>query len=525
MVSGKAAAGFPISCHDGSEMSIRTITRQDARYSTLSRGHNARFPSSSADAASRIELCATMDDVAEALQRIVDEGQRPTVRSGGHCYEDFVYTNPNGVILDLGLLAETNLWTGTPKYKIGAGTPLGAAYPDLYKRYGVTLPGGSCGTVAAGGHICGGGYGFLSRLHGLTSDWVSAVDILTVDRKGRVIPLRADRQHDPELLRACRGAGGGNFGIITNYYFDELPSAPREVVTADISFAWPEITPERFAGILDAYGHYWETRGTDRDTWGLFTILELTHYASGHFGISLQFCNPDGSCRDLHALNEFLNLFEKFYPVRGNRRTPMRGAGRQVHGGPSNLSRHSWLNATMREAVGGAGNDMRGKYKSSHMKRNFTPAEIACFYKHLTRSIPGADLSAYTIYVDSYGGAVNRRQYAEETSIPQRSSVMKLQFLALWRRPEDDSQHLRWLNELYTDLYSGPDADPAHKGTPYFNSRYEGCYINYPDKDMLNYPFWPELYYGEDGLYPFLQSVKRRYDPNNIFHHAMSVRP
>jgi FAD/FMN-containing dehydrogenase len=41
---------------------------------------------------------------------------------------------------------------------------------------------------------------------------------------------------------------------------------------------------------------------------------------------------------------------------------------------------------------------------------------------------------------------------------------------------------------------------------------------------MLAYPFWPQLYYG-DQLYAFLQGVKRRYDPNNIFHHAMSVRP
>ena len=41
---------------------------------------------------------------------------------------------------------------------------------------------------------------------------------------------------------------------------------------------------------------------------------------------------------------------------------------------------------------------------------------------------------------------------------------------------------------------------------------------------MLSYPFWPQLYYGDQGLYPFLQGVKRKYDPNNIFHHSMSVR-
>ncbi len=66
--------------------------------------------------------------------------------------------------------------------------------------------------------------------------------------------------------------------------------------------------------------------------------------------------------------------------------------------------------------------------------------------------------------------------------------------------------------------------DTKYKGTPYWSNLYEGCYINYPDNDMLAYSFWPQLYYGDQGLVPFLQKVKRRYDPNNIFHHSMSIR-
>jgi hypothetical protein len=66
---------------------------------------------------------------------------------------------------------------------------------------------------------------------------------------------------------------------------------------------------------------------------------------------------------------------------------------------------------------------------------------------------------------------------------------------------------------------------PSIKAPPYPGERYEGCYINYPDRDMLAYSFWPQLYYGDGDLYGFLQRVKRRYDPNNVFRHAMSVRP
>jgi FAD/FMN-containing dehydrogenase len=138
---------------------------------------------------------------------------------------------------------------------------------ELYKRYGVTFPGGTCGSVGAGGHITGGGYGTLSRLHGLTVDWLSAVEILTVDAKGKVVARKLDRTHDPDLFRACRGAGGGNFGVITSYTFDKLPQPPQEVMLAHVSWAWADMTPERFTRILTAFGDYWETRGKDPDTW------------------------------------------------------------------------------------------------------------------------------------------------------------------------------------------------------------------------------------------------------------------
>jgi FAD/FMN-containing dehydrogenase len=129
------------------------------------------------------------------------------------------------------------------------------------------------------------------------------------------------------------------------------------------------------------------------------------------------------------------------------------------------------------------------------------------------------------VLADSYGGATNRKNLIDTTAIPQRASVMKLQFLTYWNTPEEDAPHLQWIRELYSELYSAPDADPKYKGTPYWSDRYEGCYINYPDRDMLAYSFWPELYYGDAGLVPALKKAKQRYDPNNIFHHAMSIRP
>ena len=505
-----------------------TVLRQDPRFDTLKKGHNLRWPEKEADAAGRIEICETVEEAAAALQRIVSAGLRPTVRSGGHCYEDFVVNNPDGAILDLSMLNQTNPPGQGAPYRIGPGTQLWQAYVDLYKRYGVTLPGGTCGSVGAGGHISGGGYGMLSRLHGLTVDWLSRVEILTVDAKGKVVPRRVDRTHDPDLFRACRGAGGGNFGVITNFVFDELPRAPQEVMLAHISWAWAEMTPERFIKILTTFGGYWETRGKDQDTWGMFAVLVVSHKAGGRFGMSVQFCNPDGTCKDLSILTEYLDRFQDCKPAFGSPDfpaavgSPSPNAGQSVCIGAHTMARYDWLLAV--ESDIGGGGSSRAKYKSAYMKRGFTVAEAQCMYKHMTRTISGADLRSSMVEIDSYGGAINRKNLVEETAAAQRSSVIKLQYQTYWREEGDDDAHLTWIRDFYSEMYSSSDVDARYSATPYPGDRYDGCYINYPDKDMLAHPFWPQLYYSDRGLYPFLQEVKRRYDPNNVFHHAMSVR-
>ena len=296
------------------------LPASDPRYAMLQRSRNLRWDGNPAEAAAEIELCETAEQAAEALQRVVNAGMRPTVRSGGHCYEDFVVNNPGGSILDLSLLKSDALPGDGTRYRISPGQQLGEVYIDLYKRHGVTIPAGSCYEVGAGGHITGGGYGVLSRLHGLTIDWLSAVEILTVDSKGHVALRTIDKQHEPDLFRACRGAGGGNFGVVTGFLFDRLPVAPFEVANAHLSFDWASMTEDNFTAILLAFGDYWAKRGCEQDTWGIFAALGLTHISSGRIGLSLQFCNPDGRCDDLKPLEEFLDRFDSFRPGGETRR-------------------------------------------------------------------------------------------------------------------------------------------------------------------------------------------------------------
>jgi hypothetical protein len=591
----------------------------------------------SSESVADIALCQNAGDVADALQRTVSAGKRPTIRSGGNCYVDFYINNPNGTLIDVGLLNHTGNLPHDPRYRVGPGATVGKAYQDLYRLYNVTLPGASCSEVTAGGHITGGGYGVLSRIFGLTTDWLSEIEILTVGANGEVIPRTINAQHDADLFRACRGVGGGNYGVITDYIFDKLPPAPQEVTIANLSFSWADMTEEKFARIMNAYGNYFATRGKDPDTWGLFTGMNISHKSSGRIAIEAQFCNPDGTCKDLSVLHEFLNLFDScgpevqtstpghhhqgqggdfgLYPSAhsGNLEHGAQhfaencaichgGDGKGGNGGPNIAASNSVISlsdeelrsivhngmaggmpsfsqfsepeidgivkylrslqkknggpgavvAPMPEAHNGhsgnlqqascgttalvhtpwintdGGGGVRGRtsqradYKSTYMRKNFTPHEISVFYKHMTREVPGVIPGGAVILIDSFGGAVNRKEMGEKTVIFQRSSVLKLQFITYWADPTEDAGHIAFLNQLYEDLYTSPQVDAHHQGTPYPGEYYEGCYINYPDLDMLKYSYWPELYFGPN--YKFLQQVKKKYDPNNIFHHAMSVR-
>ena len=157
--------------------------------------------------------------------------------------------------------------------------------------------------------------------------------------------------------------------MITGFLFDRLPVAPSEVVNAHLSFDWATMTEDNFAAIVMAFGDYFAKRGSEPDTWGLFAALGLTHASSGRFSVSLQFCNPDGSCDDLKPVEEFLDLFQAFGPLEtrasaaaGEKRFAQRRPGARETLGQYSIDRLLWLEATIGDS--GGGHSGRAAYKS-----------------------------------------------------------------------------------------------------------------------------------------------------------------
>ncbi|WP_307796051.1 FAD-binding protein [Amycolatopsis sp. 195334CR] len=171
--------------------------------------------------------CRSTQDVVDAIGHAWGTGAHLVPRGGGHCFAGRSATD--GIVLDLsGLNRITVADDGTAT--IGAGASLGRVYPALHAR-GRTIPAGCGATVGIAGLTLGGGIGLLGRRYGLTCDRLVRARVVLAD--GRVVDCDADRE--PDLFWALRGAGGGQFGVVTSLRFATVP----EAVTTRIEAHWP----------------------------------------------------------------------------------------------------------------------------------------------------------------------------------------------------------------------------------------------------------------------------------------------
>lgn len=564
-------------------MAIDLVSSSDPRFADLNRSKASGLWPTPGQEAAAIALCQTGEDVRLAVEQAVKAGKRPTIMSSGHCYEDFILNNPGGHIIDVRPMNGITQDPTTKRWRLETGASVGEMYWGMYSKGNVTIPAASCTSVGLGGHISGGGYGVLSRQLGISPEWVSAAEVVTVDAKGNAHLEIVDKKNKPDLLRALRGSGGGQFGVVTAFFSDNPPAAPKEVATFNVRFTWDDMTPERLHRILWLYGNFWATRGHDKDAWGIFTNLNVTPgnvamKRPPNVGFGGVFVNADGTANDTRALEEFLQVFDECKPIStivahpgdhpaAAAHTPEPSGPMEIKclaSVPHNIGKQAWIDnananyanrppggqggfgggggrgpapagagrgpgapgapgalAGRRGGGGGGGGQQRTKYKSAYMKEPFTLEEARVFHSYLTSSSPYA---GGTVAIGSFGGATNMKDQEHEMSDGHRDAVMKLQFIYGWRDPAEDAPRIEFFNKFYSDLYSVSAKDPRYKGTPYPNDHTDGCYINYADASLTRYDYWPQLYWNKGDLVPFLKRTKKKYDPHNIFHHALSVK-
>jgi FAD/FMN-containing dehydrogenase len=189
-----------------SRMSGAIMTRSSAGYESARRTHSFNPRTDHHPAA--IALCQSEDDIARALEFARRHNMEIAVRSGGH---DALASSTcdNGLLIDLGRINTVNTGEGGRSARVGPGARAGAVLRTLGAG-GLATTTGNNADVGLGGLVLGGGLGLLVASRGAACDNLLSARLLTAD--GRL--LRASLDEDPDLLWALRG-GGGNFGIVT----------------------------------------------------------------------------------------------------------------------------------------------------------------------------------------------------------------------------------------------------------------------------------------------------------------------
>ncbi len=163
--------------------------------------------------------CSSSDDVAVALAFARDRGLEVSVRGGGHNYAGHALCD-DGLMIDLTPMKSIVVDAPARRVVCGGGTTWGEL-DAATQEHGLAVPGGFISTTGVAGLSLGGGFGWLSRLAGVTSDNLVGAEVVTAD--GRVLRARSDENED--LFWALRG-GGGNFGVVTSFEFGLTPVGP-----------------------------------------------------------------------------------------------------------------------------------------------------------------------------------------------------------------------------------------------------------------------------------------------------------
>ena len=143
-----------------------------------------------------------------------------SVRGGGHHIAGNAVAE-GGLMLDMSGMREISIDPAQRTARVEPGALL-SDFDREAQAHGLATPLGINSTTGVAGLTLGGGFGWLTRKHGLTVDNLLRVSLVTADGALREVSATSE----PELFWALRG-GGGNFGVATSFEFRLHPVGPE----------------------------------------------------------------------------------------------------------------------------------------------------------------------------------------------------------------------------------------------------------------------------------------------------------
>ncbi|MFK0126724.1 FAD-binding oxidoreductase [Streptomyces nigra] len=443
----------------------------DASWAAARQLYNTRFDHLKPAA---VAYVAHADDIRTTLAYARAHRLKVAIRNGGHSYAGWS-SGDGRLIVDVSRLDRIRVSGGTAV--VGAGSKLIDVYRALAAK-GVTIPAGSCPTVGVSGLTLGGGHGVTSRAYGLTCDSLTRAVVVTADGKR----LTADASTHKDLFWALRGAGNGNFGVVTELHFKTHP-APQSV-TAYMSWPW-----SKAAAVIRAW-----------QEWGPSQPDEI--WSALHLGGAGATPTVSVSAFSLGTYGELQNAVDRLADGPGGP-GPARNVvlkrrsyeeSMELYAGCSSFSDeqcHLPGDTPGRSPQGALGRETYAA-RSDFFDRSLSAAGIRTLMRQM-ESVRGGSGS---IALTALGGAVNRVS-PTATAFVHRRSRMLAQYIGSWRAGTSGTAVQSWLSSAHEAM------------RPYASG---AAYQNYTDASLRN---WRTAYYGDAATR--LTKLKRQYDPEGFF--------
>jgi FAD/FMN-containing dehydrogenase len=447
------------------QMQVRgkVITPDDDNFDEARRVYNAMIDRRPAV----VVQCANAGDVMTAVRYARDNHLDIAIRGGGHSVPGFG-TVDGGLVIDLSGMRGVRVDPENRTARAEGGATWGDFNAATY-AFGLATTGGIISTTGVAGLTLGGGIGYLCRGCGFSSDNLISADVVTGDGGF----LKASEQENADLFWALRG-GGGNFGVVTSLEFRLHPV--KDIYGGPMFFEL-----KNGADIIAAYREYIAVAD---ERLGAFPAFQIAP--------PLPFIPED-------------RHFEPFVAVVACWSGPIEEGERALkpfHDVAPVVAEH--VGVMPYPALNSAFDALVPPGLQHYWKANFvkelTDGAIEAHMSHGPK-VPAVNS---TVHIYPINGACHRVS-PEATAFGHREANFATVIAGMWPDTSQNEANIRWVKD-YSDAVA-----------PYSEA---GGYINFMAEDDQNRV---RANYGAN--YDRLVAVKRRYDPDNVFHLNQNITP
>lgn len=410
-----------------------------------------------------IVYCRNKCDVSNAVIWSKRHQVSIRIRNGGHNYEG--YSNGDcTLVIDISKMNHMQIDECTNQLYVESGVTNGQVY-NYVSSMEYPFPGGTCPTVGVSGYSLGGGWGLSCRYLGLGCD--SLVEIEMVNYEGAIV--KANCVNNADLFWACRGAGGGNFGIIVSMTF-RLPQRVERVTLIEIDYL--NVTSKEQEEFLHTW-QKWLTTADER-----ITLISRV-YNSIHDNLSMLvrgiFYGDPETAKEM--LRDFLALNDAKYNIEY---------------------------VTFLEAVTIIGSSYPDSEKfqsvSRFVVRDFDCNEVSEIVGIIKERPQGSVFAGISMY--ALGGRVAEIGI-DDTAFFYRQAKYIIWLETIWEEQKYAVENKEWINDQF----------------PYLKAITLGSYVNFPYGKLPNYL---EEYYGCHA--EILKMIKAKYDPFHVFTFPQGIK-